>query len=217
MAFFCPFHRHSFRILFMLNFFYHSLLEFSSIFFIMVFRNKMEIESKVDRYCLFFYFLLFFIVFSLVVAPMNYLMVELNMNIFPLIRFVHILFFFISFVFSDRTWVSTSSHRYIPQKNCPINNSNSRNFFPRLSLGDCHFRIVAVSLLLWRDRHAICSSIFLLLNFFTVEFTLWLKRMRSAFSIHTTFWYIQHYVQHINENWNEMRHQCMNLARMNWT
>lgn len=140
--------------------------------------------------------------------PLNNQMVELRMNIFSLIRFN---------CFNDRTWVWTSPQRYIPQENCLINNSNSRFFFPR----DCHSRIFAVSLLLWEidmrsDRLFLCSCIF-----FSVELTIVIEK--DAFSVHTTFFFYIFNITfniHINENWNEMRQQFMNLARiakMNWT
>lgn len=81
--------------------------------------------------------------------------------------------------------IATSSHRYIPQENCLINNSNSR-FFSRLSLlYDCRFRIIAVSLLLWGDRHVICSLIFFLLLYFRRWIHVVIEK--DAISVHTTF------------------------------
>lgn len=68
--------------------------------------------------------------------------------------------------------ISTYSHRYIPQENCLINNSNSRIIFPP-------------PFVMWLPFSYHCCIIVLIdmrsvrLVFFSAESTLWLKRLRS--------------------------------------
>lgn len=110
------------------HFFYHSLLEFSPIFLMMVLRNQMEIESKVDLDFFHFCFVLQRFASCCCSHELPNGRVE-NKHFSVDSSFVHISFF-VSTVRSDRTLLSTSPHWQISQKNHPINNINSRIIFP---------------------------------------------------------------------------------------